>query len=142
MKDTNGNPITEEEFMKDIGHGVVDMKNCIRVHPYGLNDPTPLCNYGSCSHVLLPSEKFCPCHTQSNNWEEEFKNSFLDTSGDWHKTYPEHIEYFITKLLAEQKKEYEKIIKKIHKNHQIELKKVTDACNRNADIIESLNHHD
>ena len=22
MKDTNGNPITEEEFMKDIGHGV------------------------------------------------------------------------------------------------------------------------
>lgn len=23
MKDTNGNPVTEEEFMKDIGHGVV-----------------------------------------------------------------------------------------------------------------------
>ena len=32
MKDTQGNPITEEEFMKDIGHGVVkqDWKEQIR----------------------------------------------------------------------------------------------------------------
>lgn len=164
MKDTNHNPITEEEFMKDMGHGVVDMKNCIRVHPYGLNDPTPLCNYGSCSHVLLPSEKFCPCHTQSNNWETIVLMA-LNGAGVDEKEADLQIRVItpmMEEYIAEQKKELvneaiETLTVDISKDkfindgfnrwHIFESRGLEPCpeCENGANIrkfIKSLNHHD
>lgn len=74
-----------------------------------------------------------------NNWKEEMYE--IITHNETSECHLKLV-YLVESLLAEQKKEYDKIIEKIHKNHQIELKKAIDACNRNADIIESLNHHD
>ena len=35
----------------------------IRVNPYGMKDRIPFCPEPFCSHLLLPDEKICPCHT-------------------------------------------------------------------------------
>lgn len=52
-----------------------ETKGCpLRVHQYGVNDRLPLCPVGNCTHILLPEEETCPCHTPPETKEEQEKH--------------------------------------------------------------------
>jgi len=53
--------------------------------------------------------------TVVGDWEAEFTSLFLDVDGDWHKTTPDHIRFFITTLLAAKDREIEEVINQIVK---------------------------
>ncbi len=52
-------------------------EKCIRVHPYGTEENVPICTVRSCTCIILPGEKVCPSHTETEVRGEERIRSLL-----------------------------------------------------------------
>ena len=67
------------------------------------------------------------------DWEGEFTSSFLDVDGDWHKTTPDHIRFFITTLLAAKDRERERI-------EQAHMAGYHSCCKRDSSYSDARNY--